>query len=167
MIMPFKSSGEIRKCKWCNSPAKKYYVGNRFKGYLKTCGSSECLKAQYTDKEVNNSKIFQEERICEICKKPYIANSTTCRWCKSCIPNKEARTIFERYGLLPEETKKLKEKNNGICPICNKRKAQAIDHDHITGKVRGYICNKCNLGLHYIENVQLKESMEKYLKGEM
>lgn len=165
--MPFKSSGEIRKCKWCDKPAKKYYQGNRFKGYCRTCGSEECLKAQYKNNDINNSKLFKEERICEICGNSYIANSTTCRWCKNCIPNKEARTIYERYKLLPEDTKKLKEKYNGICPICNKRKASAIDHDHKTGKVRGYICNKCNLGLHYIEDNKLKNNMERYLKGEM
>lgn len=160
-------SGKEYKCKWCDKPAKKYYQENRFKGYCKTCGSEECLKAQYKDKNINKSKVFQEERICEICGKNYIANSTTCRWCKECIPNKEARTIYKRYKLLPKETKELKEKYNGICPICNKRKASAIDHDHITGKVRGYICNKCNLGLHYIEDMELKNNMEKYLRGEM
>ena len=165
--MPFKSPEIIRKCKWCNKPAKKYYQGNRFKGYLRTCGSKECLKAQYKDNKINKLKLFQEERICEICGNVYIANSTTCRWCKNCIPNKKARTIYERYGLLPEETKKLKERNNGICPICNQRKASAIDHDHITGKVRGYICNKCNLGLHYIEDEELLKNMQKYLKGEI
>jgi hypothetical protein len=110
---------------------------------------------------------FKENRICEICNKKYMATSTKNRWCKNCIPNKKARTIFERYGLTLEETKELKEKYNGICPICNKRKASAIDHDHKTGKVRGYICSKCNLGLHYIEDEELKNNMEKYLKGEM
>lgn len=156
-----------RKCRWCNKPVKKYYLNGRFKSYLKTCGSEECLKAQYKNKKISKSKVFQEERICEICGNKYIANSTTCRWCKNCIPDKEARTIYERYKLLPEETKKLKEKYDGICPICNKRKANAIDHNHITGEVRGYICSKCNLGLHYIEDLELKNNMEKYLRGEM
>lgn len=35
--MPFKSEA-VRKCKWCDNPAKKYYQGNRFKGYCRTCG---------------------------------------------------------------------------------------------------------------------------------
>lgn len=165
--MPFKSSDAIRKCKWCDRPAKKYYQGTRFKGYCRTCGSEECLKAQYKNNKIKNSKVFKEERICEICGDSYIANSTTCRWCKNCIPNKHSRTIYERYGLLPNQEKELKEKYNGICPICNKRKASAIDHNHTTGQVRGYICNKCNLGLHYIEDIELKNNMERYLKGEM
>lgn len=166
--MPFKSEEIIRKCKWCNNPPKKYYNREgRFKGYLKTCGSEECLKAQYKDKKINKLKVFQEERTCEICSNRYIANSHNSRWCKNCIPDKEARTNYERYKLLPQDTKKLKEKYNGICPICNKRKASAIDHNHMTGEVRGYICNKCNIGLHYIEDKELKNNMEKYLKGEM
>ena len=32
-------SGKEYKCKWCDKPAKKYYQGNRFKGYCRTCGS--------------------------------------------------------------------------------------------------------------------------------
>lgn len=165
--MPFKSSETIRKCKWCDKPAKKYYQGTRFKGYLRTCGSEECLKAQYKDNTINNLKKYKKEKICEICGKKYQANNRTARWCKNCIPDKHARKIYERYKLLPKEEKELKEKYNGICPICNKRKASAIDHDHTTGKVRGYICNKCNLGLYYIENLELKKNMEKYLRGEM
>ena len=110
---------------------------------------------------------FSQKRVCEICNKEYIANSTTSKWCKICIPNKKARTIYERYGLTLEETKKIKEKYNGICPICNERKASAIDHDHKTGKVRGYICNKCNLGLHFMENTKLRERLDKYLRGEI
>ena len=110
---------------------------------------------------------FKSDRVCEICNKNYIATSTTSRWCKNCIPNKHARTIYERYKLTQKQEKELKEKYNGICPICNKRKASAIDHNHKTVIIRGYICYKCNLGLHYIEDEELKTNMEKYLKGEI
>lgn len=156
-----------RKCKWCGRPVKRYYIGDRFKGYLKTCGSTECLLKARREKNANQTKRYEAIKICEICQQPYMTKCFTSKWCKNCIPNKHARTIYERYHLLPKEEKELKEKYNGICPICNKRKASAIDHDHITGKVRGYICNKCNIGLHYLENEDLKGNMEKYLKGEM
>lgn len=165
--MPFKSSGKTRKCKWCYKPAKKYYQGTRFKGYLKTCGSEECLKKAYTDINVKNRKKYQKEKICKICEKKFIATSSKSKWCRNCLPDKHARTIYERYKLLPQQEKELKEKYNGICPICNKRKASAIDHDHKTGKVRGYICNKCNIGLHYMEDENIINNMINYLKGEI
>lgn len=165
--MPFKSSGAIRKCKWCDKPAKKYYHNGIFKNYQKTCGSEECLKKAYHDKNVRQSKRYEGIKKCEICGNQYITHCHSSKWCKNCIPNKHAATTYKRYGLLPKEEKELKEQNNGICPICNKRKASAIDHNHTTGQVRGYICNKCNIGLHYIEDKQLKANMEAYLKGEI
>jgi hypothetical protein len=39
---------------------------------------------------------------------------------------------------------------DGLCEICGERdgdKALAVDHDHKTGKVRGFLCSPCNLGL--------------------
>ena len=80
---------------------------------------------------------------------------------KDLIKNK---TKIVRYGLLQKEFEKLKVENNGICSICNERKAEVIDHDHETGQVRGFICSKCNLGLYFIENIELKKKMEQYLK---
>ena len=157
---------EIRKCKWCDKPVKKYYLNGKFKGYLKTCGSEECLQKAYHNKNMLQKKRYCKEKICEICGSKYIAQCSSSRWCKNCIPNKHSRTIYERYRLLPKQEEQLKQMNKGICPICNKRKASVIDHNHKTGKVRGYICSKCNLGLHFIESEELKKNMENYLKGE-
>ena len=47
---------------------------------------------------------------------------------------------------------------NYICPICERdeealkhlfrgRRAWVLDHDHVTKKFRGWICNQCNTGL--------------------
>jgi|SRR3954452_22401228 hypothetical protein len=33
------------------------------------------------------------------------------------------------------------------CSICHREAPLALDHDHETGKFRGYICRSCNLGL--------------------
>lgn len=56
--MPFKPSGKLFKCKYCDKPAKINYYGIKrlHKGYLRTCGSKECLNRQYSDRYVNNKK---------------------------------------------------------------------------------------------------------------
>lgn len=59
----------------------------------------------------------------------------------------EKRTRWARYGLTEEELKNLVESNDGLCHLCNKNPANAIDHCHETGMVRGHLCTQCNTGL--------------------
>lgn len=41
----------------------------------------------------------------------------------------------------------------------------AVDHDHATGKFRGWICNRCNLGLGKIgDTIEAVERLLAYLK---
>lgn len=54
------------------------------------------------------------------------------------------------YGVTIEEYERLFAKQHGICGICKQppgKKSLAIDHCHRTGKIRGLLCVRCNLGL--------------------
>lgn len=54
-----------------------------------------------------------------------------------------------KYGLTPQQREDLFQKQKGKCAICGtgfQTIASAhVDHDHETGKVRGLLCNSCNL----------------------
>lgn len=43
----------------------------------------------------------------------------------------------------------------GSCPICGREAALVRDHDHITGKERGYICGRCNTAIGFLgDNIE-------------
>lgn len=73
---------------------------------------------------------------------------------------------LDLYGLTEEQFKKI---DTGNCAICGVhfsalRKRLHIDHDHATGKVRGMLCNKCNLGLgQFNDSVDLLKKAIGYL----
>ena len=59
----------------------------------------------------------------------------------------KARKRQKQYGLAPHEYKMLFDRQGGACAICAEPptgKDLAVDHDHITGRVRGLLCGRCN-----------------------
>jgi hypothetical protein len=52
------------------------------------------------------------------------------------------------YGLSLEEYDAMLDRQGGVCAICKKKpdegKSLCVDHCHVTGKVRGLLCHKCN-----------------------
>ncbi len=56
--------------------------------------------------------------------------------------------LMRTYGISVEEYEALKEKQDGRCALCQrKRKRLAVDHCHKTGRVRGLLCGPCNRAL--------------------
>jgi hypothetical protein len=58
-------------------------------------------------------------------------------------------TVRTNYGLTAEQYTELMQSQSGVCAICRTAtvKSLAVDHDHITGIVRGLLCSSCNNGL--------------------
>lgn len=56
------------------------------------------------------------------------------------------REKFRKYKISAEEFVALIELQGGHCAICPEP-WEVVDHDHLTGKVRGLLCQLCNRGL--------------------
>lgn len=76
-----------------------------------------------------------------------------------------------QYGLTEESYAELLQRQNNVCAICHEvpssgpYKDFVIDHDHLTGHVRGLLCNKCNNGLGLLgDNLEGLESAVTYLR---
>lgn len=57
-----------------------------------------------------------------------------------------------QYGLTPETRDELLTSQGNRCACCgsdspNHKQGWVVDHDHVTGKVRGILCQPCNLTL--------------------
>lgn len=60
-----------------------------------------------------------------------------------------ASKIKRKYGVTKEDFQRMLAEQNGVCAICRETsdKSLHIDHNHTTGKVRGLLCNGCNLAI--------------------
>jgi Recombination endonuclease VII len=63
--------------------------------------------------------------------------------------DRRAASLRTKYGITLDQYQSLLDKQNGGCAICGKtpeqeRKNLAVDHNHVTGEVRGLLCFHCN-----------------------
>ncbi len=121
--------------------------------------------------KLKNEKVPKGMKRCKECgledtKDKFAEN----RWvCISCwIPIKNLNSRLNKRKITLKEFDTMKEKCNNKCEICKidfNENNLFIDHDHITGKVRGLLCNKCNTGLgQFDDNDNLVEIALKYLR---
>lgn len=103
-------------------------------------------------------------------------------WCRECSnansrkwynENKEQALAIRKkgylkrnYGITVEEHQKMLLKGCLVCGKANYGKRDlAIDHSHISGKIRGMLCGNCNMGLGlFQDNPELLIKAARYLR---
>lgn len=118
-------------------------------------------------------------KICKTCKisKPHFLFRKWQAVCIDCInegrrlKNKEnpAKSrndnLRKRYGITSIEYDQMYLKQKGLCLVCELPEKLYVDHCHNTKKVRGLLCNSCNLGLgHLKDNIDNLKRAIKYLR---
>ena len=79
---------------------------------------------------------------------------------------------LKRWGLTRSAFHQLLEEQGGVCAICQQRpplrhnrRQLHIDHHHATGQRRGFLCQKCNLGVgQFQDSVELLKAAITYLE---
>ena len=75
--------------------------------------------------------------------------------------------LLWRYGISLEEFKTMEAIQGGVCAICHQLSLSRlhVDHDHVSGRIRGLLCHQCNVMLGYAkDNVLTLESAIAYLQ---
>jgi hypothetical protein len=68
---------------------------------------------------------------------------TQCALSRVDVPDRALR----RYGVTPIDYVAFLISQNGRCAVCQQIRSLHIDHDHVTGRVRGLVCRLCNTGM--------------------
>jgi len=113
------------------------------------------------------------------------SNSYRCTLCKyhnSWKPSaayrevQKDRFLKKRYGINNHDYEKMLLSQNNSCAICKsvnlnfdprvgKNRRMAVDHCHVSGKTRGILCYKCNIGLgNFKDNIDYLLSAINYLR---
>jgi len=61
--------------------------------------------------------------------------------------DKRRNKTLRAYGLDEQAYNEMFDEQGGLCKICSRELPLVVDHCHETGKIRGLLCNQCNVGL--------------------
>lgn len=151
--------------KWCNSCKLMVKHEDFTKLKSKTHGLSQycrnCQSIKWKDR-AQKVRAWREKHIKEKKKDPNFVLSTQERMKKN--------ALWNMYRLTFEEYNKLLKEQNYKCKICNtsiENTSEAqVDHCHDTGKIRGLLCRKCNVGLGcFQDNLDLFRKAMEYLEN--
>jgi hypothetical protein len=92
------------------------------------------------------------------------------------VKENRKKAIIRNFKISKEEFDILHEKQGNLCAICknpetvknkstNDIRALAIDHSHVTGKIRGLLCHTCNRGIGlFRDSCEILNNAINYLK---
>lgn len=129
----------MKVCSKCKEkkPSHKFHINNNRDGLAATC--NECVRIYY----LQNRKQYAENK------------------------------LWRRYGITKIQYESMLKLQNGVCAICGKMETKkqygkvqilSVDHDHITGRIRGLLCFGCNTKLGILENKDWLRKAKRYLE---
>lgn len=79
-----------------------------------------------------------------------------CR-CNACVDNVRDSNLRRNYGLTLREYRGMLVNQESRCAAClveveDWQRNLSVDHDHLTGQVRGLLCQPCNLALGHLKD---------------
>lgn len=121
-----------------------------------------CLKCAPRDKKARGEAYRKG--------KAYIKRTRSSEFLEKARKYVRKSTLKVKYGLSEEDYNTLYKHQGGVCKVCggtNKNMSKlAVDHSHITGKVRGLLCIRCNTVLGAVnDSKSLLKRLIKYLQG--
>ena len=128
------------------------------------------------NKQCSNCKAVKSREDFGNCRSSSDGKQSQCRVCqhgrrRHVTPEQHrANNLRKLYGItLADYTRMLDDQDRG-CAICGsvtpgrKEKHFHVDHDHVTGRVRGLLCERCNVGIGYFGSPDHLDKAADYLR---
>lgn len=94
--------------------------------------------------------------------------SSRCKEC--CAEVSREKNLMKNYGLSSADYSRMFKEQGGVCKVCGKpesakRRSLAVDHCHSSGKIRGLLCQGCNVSLgRFNDDIALLKNAIRYLE---
>lgn len=161
-----RHSGEtiVRTATYIGAPCKFGHSLRRVSNGM--CAVCANLRARTTYEEDRRQAIVLGK--CIWCKKAVVQGRLQCA---DHLQRTRERERKRNYGLTADAFAELLRSQNHRCKICLvsfSERESCVDHDHITGYVRGLLCHQCNRGLGaFCDNRNSLLRAVRYLRGEL
>lgn len=178
-IYPMSSRSETLKSRWADPAHRTNWITSRTqnpKNPFNRLWDEPESRAQL----VESHKKITKTKICKHCGESYVVTGSaanSCQlWCKTCNPPGYRSGYLREYDLSAPEFERMMAEQDRSCAICRtditgtrQRKGKIyidvrVDHDHRTGRVRGLLCNTCNVTLGHLEKPGFLEAAQAYLR---
>ena len=114
-------------------------------------GCKECLPEESFSKNRSNSRGLQY--YCIPCRR----SMDSARWATKSTKEKRDIWLKRTYGITSDDYDRLFEEQGEICAICSATSPNGdgvfhVDHDHVTGDVRGILCSRSNMAIGLMDD---------------
>lgn len=166
-----KRRGHPKFCEW-------HYLANQPPDVQTTAARARWKRAMEGDLAIERKRVPESEwppgeRWCAGCQTfvpLFYTRGSRCQACASAAAH--LQHIRATYGLTPEQYQALFDWQGGRCYICRRQsrsKRLAVDHDHVTGAVRGLLCPDETRGCNHailgnIKDLAMAQRVVEYLE---
>jgi len=137
---------------------KRYYLANKVQRDL----DSRAWRKRNPEKFAAIDKCWKKNHM------PQINKRDRERYKNKSLASRREAYLWKRYGLSMDQYAAMFAAQGGACAVCRRppqRISLNVDHDHVTGLIRGLLCPYCNkrvVGRHRVST--LLQNAAKYLE---
>jgi len=162
-----KSGKDVLRCicKSCESMRVKAY---------RDANKGKVLEKQKEYRESNKDKSKEYHKLYYQSNKEKLSEANA-RYQKDNPDRSRFYQLKYKYKVSEDSLMDMMNIQKGACAICgcdlvtpDSKRSYSVDHNHLTGNIRGLLCNSCNVLVgHANDDVSILSSAISYLKGEL